>query len=137
LTIRISYSNISWRVRKWKKLRAVLSEIFTSYNLTPAIVDIIVVGNNEILAVNKEFLNHNYYTDVITFSEKRGREVSGEIYISIETVKTNSYNYNVSLKEEFSRVAIHGVLHMCGFEDKTNKQRAEMSKQEDFWLSKL
>lgn len=137
MTIKIFYSKISWRARKWKKLRAVLSDIFASYNLTPAAVSIVVVGNEEILSVNREFLNHNFTTDVITFAENEGDEVSGEIYISIETVKTNSYNYNVSLNEEFSRVAIHGVLHMCGLKDKTKEQKAEMSGHEDFWLSKL
>lgn len=137
MTVKIFYSKISWRARKWKKLRAVLSDIFASYNLAPADVSIIVVGNDEILSVNREFLNHNYPTDVITFAENKGGEVTGEIYISIETVKTNSYNYNVSLNEEFYRVAIHGVLHMCGLKDKTKEQKAEMSEQEDFWLSKL
>ncbi|WP_240965766.1 rRNA maturation RNase YbeY [Pseudoflavitalea sp. G-6-1-2] len=88
-----------------------------------------------LLEINKQYLKHNYYTDIITFdlSQTPG-VISGELYISVDRVKDNAQNFNVSFKEELHRVIFHGALHLCGYKDKTEKEEALMRKMEDKYL---
>ncbi len=101
-------------------------------NLSVIITDDVTVRN-----INIEFLEHDYYTDVITFNYNSEELISGEIYISIDTVRENASNYRISLNDEMSRVIIHGVLHLTGFDDKTETDKARMRKAEDYWLGEL
>ncbi len=107
-------------IRKEKKIPGDLNFIFT--------------GDDEILKINREFLEHNYFTDVIAFGYGLGRRITGEIYISIDTVRSNSNNYKISLKEEVKRVIIHGTLHLCGYNDSTKLEKEEMRNLENYWL---
>lgn len=88
-----------------------------------------------LLEINKQYLKHNYYTDIITFdlSVVPGL-ISGEIYISIDRVKDNAQNFNASFKEELHRVIFHGALHLCGYRDKTEAEEMLMRKMEDRYL---
>ena len=88
-----------------------------------------------LLEINKQYLKHDYYTDIITFdlSQIPGM-ISGEIYISVDRVRDNAQNFNVSFKEELHRVIFHGALHLCGYRDKTAKEEALMRKMEDKYL---
>ena len=86
------------------------------------------------MKINKEFLNHDTLTDVITFDYSVNNEVSGEVFISTERVRENAKEYQQSFDQEKRRVMIHGVLHLCGYKDKTNKDRALMSEMESFYL---
>ena len=90
-----------------------------------------------LLKINQEFLKHDTYTDIISFDYSEEKVLSGDVYISIERVKENVDLFKVSFKEELARVLIHGVLHFIGFKDKTDKEKAEMRKQEEFFLSKF
>ena len=90
-----------------------------------------------LLKINQEFLKHDTYTDIISFDYPEEKVLSGDVYISIERVKENVDLFKVSFKEELARVLIHGVLHFIGFKDKTDKEKAEMRKQEEFFLSKF
>ena len=84
--------------------------------------------------INFEYLKHNYFTDVITFDYSNKQLIKGDIFISVDRVKDNAKNYKVSFNDELFRVIIHGVLHLCGFNDKTVKEKEEMRKQENFFL---
>ena len=89
-----------------------------------------------LLAINKEYLEHNYYTDIISFdlSEEPGKLI-GEVYISVDRVKDNAKTHGVTLKEELLRVIFHGALHFCGYKDKKPADAKKMRQMEDLWLN--
>lgn len=88
-------------------------------------------SDDHILEVNKEFLQHDYYTDIITFDYTEGDVISGDMVISVDTIATNAEKFNTSFESEFFRVAIHGVLHLCGINDKGPGEREIMEQHED------
>ena len=85
--------------------------------------------------LNVQFLNHDTYTDVITFDESLGSQLSGEIYISVERVKENASSFGVSFEGELHRVMVHGLLHLCGYKDKSEEETLEMRRKENYYLS--
>ena len=90
-----------------------------------------------LLGINKQYLKHDYFTDIITFDFSEGKFINGEIYISIERVRENSATLGVMFPVELWRVIIHGVLHLLGYSDKTATQKTQMRKKEDACLSLL
>lgn len=88
-------------------------------------------SDDHILEVNREYLQHDYYTDIITFDYTEGDVISGDMVISVETIATNAEKFNTSFESEFFRVVIHGVLHLCGINDKGPGEREIMEKHED------
>ncbi len=94
-------------------------------------------SDNYLLEINKAHLNHNYFTDIITFDYTVGDIVSGDLFISIDTVRDNAATYNCSFEEELHRVIIHGVLHLIGFNDKTDAEQAIMTSKENESLELL
>jgi rRNA maturation RNase YbeY len=102
----------------------------------------IFCSDEYLLQINKEHLNHNYYTDIITFDlSETPNATIGEIYISVDRVRDNAQNYDVSFKHELLRVIFHGALHLCGYKDKSGKEEQLMRKAEDqylkYYLSKV
>lgn len=97
----------------------------------------IFCDDEEILRVNREFLRHDYYTDIITFDYSRGRMVSGDMFISLDTVATNAEAVGATYGRELARVIIHGVLHLCGINDKGPGEREVMEAHEDAALAML
>lgn len=89
-----------------------------------------------LLKINQEHLNHDYYTDIITFDYDE-EELHSDLFISVERVKENAVTYHKSFENEFCRVVAHGVLHLCGYKDKSVEEEAEMRSKEDYYLSKL
>ncbi len=88
------------------------------------------------LDANRKYLGHDYYTDIITFDYSRGDKISGDIYISLDTVASNAEKFGVSYDSEFLRVIIHGVLHLCGINDKGEGEREIMESAEDDALAR-
>lgn len=100
----------------------------------------IFCSDEHLLNINNEYLNHDTYTDIITFDYSKENHllpISGDIFISIERVKENAEKFSKSFEEELHRVIIHGVLHLLGYTDKTKKAKAEMTEQEDICLKAL
>ena len=114
-------------------------EIFSRWLISVAneegfLIDTLVflfVDDNEILEMNKKFLKHDYYTDVITFGDLEDKKISGDIAISIERVLDNSKTYGVEFEEELKRVMVHGLLHIMGYNDKTSSDKSVMSQKEN------
>lgn len=87
--------------------------------------------------MNLEYLNHNTYTDIITFDYTEENNVSGDIFISIDRVKENAKKFNTEFLNELSRVIVHGIMHLVGYKDKTTKEKVLMRSKEDFYLTLL
>ena len=98
-------------------------------------IDYKFITDEELLKMNKVFLNHNYYTDVITFPQSRGNRLAGDIAISVERVKENATILNTTFNQELKRVIIHGVLHLCGYNDATEEEKKTMRLKENKYLS--
>ncbi|MDR1813466.1 MAG: rRNA maturation RNase YbeY [Tannerella sp.] len=94
-------------------------------------------SDEEILQVNNQYLNHDYYTDIITFDYTEGEVVSGDIFISLDTVASNAELYKTDIKDELHRVIIHGLLHLCGLKDKSAAAARKMRAAEDEALKTL
>ena len=113
-------------------------EVFSRWLISVAndegfLIDTLVflfVDDKEILEMNKKFLKHDYYTDVITFGELKDKKISGDIAISIERVLDNSKTYGVEFEDELKRVMAHGLLHIMGYSDKASSDKSVMSQKE-------
>ncbi len=91
----------------------------------------IFCDDDYLLEINQYYLQHDYYTDIITFDNSIGKKIDGEIYISTDRIKDNAETFEVPFEEELRRVLIHGVLHLLGFKDKTEKQQKQMTHEEN------
>lgn len=101
-------------------------------------INYIICSDDYLLDVNKQYLNHDYYTDIITFNNSDDEGViETDIFISLDRVKDNANTQNVELIQEFCRVSIHGLLHLCGYDDKTDELKKEMRVMEDKYLALL
>lgn len=100
-------------------------------------ISVELLSDEELLKVNQEFLDHDYFTDIITFDSRIGNSVHGELLISKDRVKENSEVNNVTFAEELDRIVIHGVLHLCGYKDKLPSEKELMTSKENYYLSKL
>ncbi len=97
-------------------------------------INFIYCSDEYLLKINKQYLEHDFFTDVITFDYCEDSIVSGDIFMSLERIIENSKIYSDSIKKELLRIIIHGVLHLVGFNDKTNNEKLEMTKKENFYL---
>ena len=93
--------------------------------------------DQKILEVNNQYLEHDYYTDIITFDYTTGNTISGDIFISLDTVKSNADEYGADFETELHRILIHGILHLCGNDDKSPELRADMTNKENKALGQL
>ena len=131
MSIRIFYDNTEYRLRGSGKTCKVMEKVIRKEGKNSGDLIFIFTDDETLRKINVEFLNHNYFTDVIAFNYGTEALISGEIYISIDRVRDNAINYNVSLKTEILRVMIHGILHLVGFDDKTEQERESMRFKED------
>jgi rRNA maturation RNase YbeY len=92
-------------------------------------------SDEELLKINKTYLKHDFYTDIVTFDlSENSRQVTGEVYISVDRVRENANLFKTTLREELLRVIFHGALHLCGYEDRSPRQKALMRRKENFYL---
>ena len=117
-----------------QKINSWIKETAAYYDKKAGEIAYIFCSDERILEINKQYLNHDYFTDIITFDYCEGTIISGDIFISVDTVLSNSNEYGVSFETELLRIIIHGILHLCGQDDKTPETRAEMTEKEDLAL---
>ena len=127
--------NINYRLIDKHKLKAWISNACTSEKAKIESIIYIFSDDEFIHQINKDYLRHNTYTDIITFDLSEKDTLDGEIYISLERVKDNAQKFEVKFVDEIHRVMIHGVLHLLGYNDKTPSQQRKMKAKEDFYLS--
>lgn len=119
------------------QLKQFITSIFKSEGKKLESLNYIFCSDEFLLNMNRESLNHDYYTDIITFDlSEPGAPTSGEIYISIDRVRDNAKQLSVSIKEELHRVIFHGALHLCGYKDKSPKDIKAMRAVEDKYLAR-
>lgn len=114
-----------------------LTQIITNEKKITGNISYIFCSDEHLLTINKEYLNHDYYTDIITFDYTDKGIVSGDIFISIDRIKDHANDYKVTFENELYRVIAHGVLHLIGYNDKTDEEQELMTKMEDTCLSLL
>ncbi|MDO5616374.1 MAG: rRNA maturation RNase YbeY [Cruoricaptor ignavus] len=111
-----------------------LENIITQEQKKLGKINYIFCDDEYLLKVNQDYLQHDYYTDIITFDYVKGKTISGDIFVSLQRVKDNATTLSKNSEEEFRRVLAHGILHLCGYKDKTDDQQKEMRSKEDFYL---
>lgn len=119
------------------KINAWIKETASEYGKRTGEIAYIFCSDNRILEINKQYLTHDYFTDIITFDYSEGSIISGDIFISVETVRSNAAEFGVSFEQELLRILIHGILHLCGQDDQTPELRAEMVNKENSALEKF
>ena len=119
------------KITRWLKL------CIEDHGKTLGDLTFIFCSDRHLLSINQQYLKHSYYTDVITFDYSEELTISGDIFISVDTVLENSVTFNKEFLDELHRVIIHGVLHLCGFGDKSEPESKQMRLLEDTCLSLL
>ena len=134
MAIRFFSEGISFQFEGKRKIAQWLKQVATEEGKKINSICYIFVSDKHILKLNKQYLQHDADTDIITFDDSNGNHISGDIYISIHTVKYNAKYYHVDFRNELLRVMLHGVLHLCGYQDKTADRQQEMRDAENKYL---
>jgi probable rRNA maturation factor len=134
--INFFYQSCAFTLKNRNRLKEMISKLLKTEKALFSEISIIFCSDKHLLEINKKYLNHDYYTDIITFElpGEIGKGPVGEIYISVERVKENSMRERVSFKKEIHRVIFHGLLHLCGYGDKNVREIKQMRGKEDYYL---
>lgn len=135
MTVQFFFSDISLSLTERSQLKKFIGKLFTREGKELRQLNYIFCSDEYLLNINRQFLNHDYYTDIITFdlSEEPGT-ITGEIYISVDRVRDNASSLGQTKKFELHRVIFHGALHLCGYKDKSKKDSILMREKEDHYL---
>jgi rRNA maturation RNase YbeY len=114
-----------------------LESLIGSENFESGEITIVFCTDDYLLEMNKRYLNHNFYTDIITFDYSENGVISGDLFISVDRVNDNAGSFSVSVDNELKRVIYHGVLHLCGYKDKTENDIKEMREKENFYIKQF
>jgi probable rRNA maturation factor len=137
LQLQIKYGDYTGKILIPADFKKVLSEIARKENKKLGEICFIFVSGTEILRINREYLRHDYLTDVITFDNSTKRTLNGDIFVCPEIVFENAEDYHAKGIHELFRVMIHGVLHLAGYGDATKEEKQVMRQKEDFFLKGL
>ena len=129
------FSETAFNLQNSEEIASWISAIILNENFEEGEVSYIFCDDAYLHKLNLEFLKHDTLTDIISFDNSLGNEINGDIFISVERVKENASSYNTTFENELHRVIIHGILHYCGYKDKTKKDADIMRTKEDIALS--
>ena len=128
---------LDFKLTNEEELSKWISSVISSEEFREGDINYIFCDDKYLHKLNVEFLNHDTLTDIISFEYTVGKELHGDIYISIERVKENASDFKVSFEDELNRVLVHGVLHYCGYKDKSDEDVRTMRGKENYYLSQL
>jgi|TARA_B110000240_G_scaffold116414_1_gene130447 probable rRNA maturation factor len=126
-----------YRLANRSKIKVWLNNIIKEEGVKTGTITYLLINDKEMLVYNQQFLQHDTLTDVITFENKDVNKISGDIIISIERIYENAEKYKVVFTKELYRVMAHGLLHLLGYNDKSNKEAEEIRKKENYYLEKM
>jgi probable rRNA maturation factor len=126
-----------FELNNWKEISNWISSVISSEEFKEGDINYVFCDDDYLLKLNIEFLKHHTLTDIISFDYTIGKILHGDIFISIERVKENAKKFNVSFQDELQRVMVHGVLHYCGYKDKTEEDSKLMRDKENFYINQL
>lgn len=129
--------DIKFNLKAKRKIKSWITDVAKNEKKQIGDINFIFCSDNFLLEINKKYLGHDYFTDVITFDYCDGKILNGDIYISIDTVRANAECYSQTFERELFRVMIHGILHLCSYKDSTADEIAVMRSKEDFYIQKL
>jgi len=135
--IELFYEDIKPLKLQKKHIRKHIKMLINNELKNPGDISIIFCSDKYLLDINIEYLDHNYFTDIITFNYVEGNNISGDLFISIDRVMENAIDFNASWLKEVYRVIFHGVLHLVGYNDKTAVEKQTMREKEDLYLSEV
>ena len=137
-TIKFFFLSKFITLKDHKKLKNFLVNLLRKEGKKAASVNFIFCSDKYLLDINKRYLQHDYYTDIITFDlSSDPKSVEAEIYISSERIRDNANSLNTTIKEETLRVMFHGLLHICGYGDKSKKEKALMREKENYYIQEF
>jgi probable rRNA maturation factor len=136
MAISFTSQNIKFNLKNKTALKSWISLIIQKENKELGDINYVFMSDEDLHKTNVEFLDHHTYTDIITFDYSEGELINSDIFISIDRVKENAKTFDATFENELHRVMIHGVLHLCGYKDKTKKDAELMRKKENASLSK-
>jgi probable rRNA maturation factor len=113
-----------------------LEDLIVSESRKPGDINYIFCDDDYLLKVNQDYLDHDYYTDIITFDYVKGKTISGDIFVSLPRILDNASTLSQDFESEFRRVLAHGLLHLCGYKDKTEEEASTMRQKEDFYINR-
>lgn len=131
MAIVFNNNNDKFKLKKSALIKKWIEQVATKEKRTVGDLSYVFMSDEELLKINQQFLKHNTYTDIITFDYSENKKISGEIFISVDRVEENAKKMGTTFEDEIHRVIIHGVLHLCGYKDKTKIDSDNMRKQED------
>ena len=137
MSITFDSENIDFPNIKKRETASWIKSVAKGYEKEVGEIAYIFCNDEKILEINRQYLNHDFYTDIISFDYSEGDIISGDIFISLDTVRTNSQKYNTDYQEELHRVIIHGVLHLCGLDDELDEDAISMREAENSALKQL
>jgi len=135
----ISFQAENTRLPKIKKRETAnwIKTVAEGYDKKAGEIAYLFCDDEKILEINRTYLQHDFYTDIITFDYSEEENISGDIFISVDTVRSNAQKYGTPFEEELYRVIIHGILHLCGLNDKTEEEEKKMREAENSALRQL
>ena len=135
--IRFSADSIEMPVLDERQTGRWIKAVAADYGFSVGNINYIFCSDERELEVNRQFLGHDYYTDIITFDYTAGQTLNGDIFISLDTVRSNAEQLGIDFEDELKRILIHGVLHLTGQGDKTPESKEQMTRKENLALEKL
>lgn len=134
--VRFFFDQKGFTLENRSRLKSFIETLFKSERKQLSAINYIFCSDRRLLEINQQFLNHDYFTDIITFDLSEGKATEAEIYISVDRVRENAKGLGGSFKSEFHRVIFHGALHLCGYKDKKLVDIKKMREKESFYLNK-